>query len=66
MTREEITKKLDDLSQEVYALGRECTIARYEDNNVLASSLFYILGEFLKHTSFTMDSFQGQIEIVEE
>ena len=66
MLREELTKKIETLSQEVYTLGRECSEAYRQDNNVTAASLFYALGEFLKHTSFTMDSFQGQIEIVEE
>lgn len=66
MTREEITRKIEAISQEVYNLGRECTEAYREDNNVTAASLFYALGEFLKHTSFTIDSFQGQIEIVGE
>lgn len=59
MTREEITKKLDDLSQEVYALGRECT-------KHIEQPMLVLLGELLKNTSFTMDSFREQIETVEE
>ena len=65
MTRKEITQKLEELSQEIYSLGRTCTDAYYKDTNVAASVLLYTLGEFLKHTSFTMDSFQGQLETIE-
>ena len=59
MTREEITKKLDDLSQEVYALGREC-------NGHFDQPLLVVFGEMLKKTSFTMDTFFEQLESIEE
>lgn len=55
MTREEITKKLDDLSQEVYALGRAC-------NDYFTDSTLWITGEFLKNTSFTMDTLHSRLE----
>lgn len=59
MTREEITKKLYDLSQEVYALGRAC-------NDYFTEPTLWITGEFLKNTSFTMDTFFEQLESIEE
>lgn len=65
MTRKEITQKLARLSAEAYSLGCACTDAYYKDTNVAASVLLYTLGEFLKNTTFTMDSFQGQLETIE-
>lgn len=59
MTREELTTKLDDLSQEVYALGRECT-------KHIEQPMLVLLGEMLKNTSFTMDTFFEQLESIEE
>ena len=66
MTREELTKKIETLSQEVYTLGRECYDVFREDNNVTAARLCLAFSVFFKNTSFTMDSFQRQIEMVEE
>ena len=59
MTREELTKKLDNLSQEIYALGLYCTALR-------ADPILRALGEVLKNTSFTMDTFFDILESVEE
>lgn len=59
MTREELTTKLDDLSREVYALGRECT-------KHIEQPMLVLLGEMLKNTSFTMDTFFEQLESIEE
>lgn len=61
MSREEIAKKLNDLSSEMYALGRICTEQHFEENETFIREMFYVAGEFLKNTSFTMDSFADQI-----
>jgi len=55
MTREEIARNLDSLSHQLYLLGRNCT-EHLDDPHLV------ILGEFLKNTTYTMDSIHEQIE----
>ena len=55
MTREEITKKLDDLSRELFSLGRDC-------NEHFAEPVLWITGEFLRNTSYTMDTLHSRLE----
>ena len=66
MTREEIIKKLNNLSQELFDFGRTCTDQHFNEVGKLRSA-FLIAGEFLKNTSFTLDTIYDEIlESVEE
>lgn len=60
MTREEITKKFGELSNEIHALGRCCTEQHFEEEDNHIREMLYVAGEFLKNTSFTMDTFADQ------
>ena len=63
MTIEEITRKIDDLSQEVYHLGRTCTEEHFDQRDTQLRSVLRLAGEFLKNMSFSMDEF---VEVLEE
>lgn len=60
MTIEELTLKIDELSQEVYALGRICTEEHFNKDGKRRAVL-RLVGEFLKNTSFTMDEFSDEL-----
>jgi hypothetical protein len=55
MTIEELSQKIDDLSQKVYELGRSCTDEHFQQDGK-HRAILCLAGEFLKNTSFTMDS----------
>jgi hypothetical protein len=55
MTREEIAKKLEDLSHELFTLGTYCTELRHDPVMLIAA-------EFVKNTSYTLDILQSKIE----
>lgn len=64
MTIEELTRKIDDLSQEVYHLGRICTDEHFDyDACGRIRAVLRLAGELLKNTSFSMDEF---VEVLEE
>lgn len=63
MTIEEITRKIDDLSQEVYHLGRTCTDEYFGQHGTQLRSVLRLAGESLKNMSFSMDEF---VEVLEE
>lgn len=64
MTIEEITRKIDDLSQEVYHLGRTCTDEQFDQDACgRIRTVLRLAGEFMKNMSFSMDEF---VEVLEE
>ena len=63
MTIEELTQKIDDLSQEVYHLGRTCTYEYFGQHGTQLRSVLRLAGESLKNMSFSMDEF---VEVLEE
>lgn len=63
MTIEELTQKIDDLSQEVYHLGRTCTDEYFRQHGTQLRSVLRLAGESLKNMSFSMDEF---VEVLEE
>lgn len=58
MTREEIRQELDNLSHEIYRLGKVCT-------DKMGDTTLLIAGEFLKNTTFTLDTIIAQLEMAE-
>lgn len=60
MTREEITKRIEALSEEMFLLGKDCTSQHFnEEGNVRAA--LRIAGELLKNTSYTLDDIAGEL-----
>jgi hypothetical protein len=64
MTNNEIAQKIDKLAQELFDLGRTCTSQHFNEGGKLRSALC-IAGEFMKNTSFTLDTIHDEI-ITEE
>ena len=59
MTREEITQRIEALSEEMFLLGKDCTFQHFnEDGNIRAA--LRIAGELLKNTSYTLDDIAGE------
>lgn len=58
MAREEIRQELDCLSHEIYRVGKICT-------DKMGDATLAVAGEFLKNTSFTIDSIITQLEIAD-
>ena len=56
MTCEEIRQEMDNLSHELYVLGTHCT-------DKMGDPILMLAGEFIKNTTFTLDSFITQLEM---
>ena len=57
MTREQISRKVEDLAQQLEQLGAECTTQHFDENNEKDRALLYHLGEFCRHAGFQLESF---------
>ena len=60
MTREEITKKIEQLSNEMFDLGSACTSQHFNEEAHIRTAL-HIAGELLKNTSYTLDDIAGEL-----
>lgn len=59
MTREEITQEIEDLSQKLFQLGKQCDAKAFEDP--ARRAVYLICGEFLMNSSFTMDTVSARL-----
>jgi len=57
MTREQISRKVEDLALQLEQLGSACTTAHFEENEEPARALLYLIGEFCRHSGFQLESF---------
>lgn len=60
MTREEITKRIEALSGEMFLLGQACTSKHFDEEGNIRAAL-RIAGELLKNTSYTLDDIAGEL-----
>ena len=60
MTREEITKRIEALSEEMFLLGKDCTSQHFNEGGNVRAAL-RIAGELLKNTSYTLDDIAGEL-----
>lgn len=63
MTREEIARRLDEISNEVYTLGTYCTDL-YLENSL--DQRTWIVAEYLKNSSHIMDTMAKNITNIKE
>ena len=57
MTREEITTRVHDISEQLLALGDNCTSQHFEENEQEYRTVLYLLGEYCRHAGFQLGSF---------
>ena len=62
MTREEISKKVQDLALQIRELGNTCNEQHYEETDSRLRATLYLLSQSLLRESFMMDSFNIYIE----
>lgn len=57
MTREEITQKASELSEQIREFGKICFDQHWKVEDVKDRAVLYLLAEFCHHAGFQLDSF---------
>ena len=57
MNREELIERVEDLAAQLQELGGDCTMHHFGEDTETYRALFYLIGEFCRHSGFQLDSF---------
>jgi len=57
MTRDEITTRAKEISEQLLSMGDICTLQHFEEDDAEYRAVLYLLGEYCRHTGFQLSSF---------